>query len=313
MKRPQGFDGSDGSDRSDGSPPRRSLLRRASRPPHSRSSGSGSGVRRPSDTAAATLKRLRKAARTRRHRERVHMRRFAPRSFRAPHTRRYLRRWFVGIAVVMGLGLFVGIAGFTPLMALRAFVVEGTPEARAAAVQAALHGQIGTPLPLVDVDAVKTTLASFSWIQSYSLRSQPPHVVVVDLVERQPIGVVETSGMFELIDAAHVVVSTDTVRSPGFPLIQVDPDSSSPAFSAVAQVLVALPVEVRTHVDVITATTPDNVALQLVDVGPRIVWGSAHDSAAKAIVLATLMAAYPPDSVAQYDVSSPQSATAVPR
>jgi len=41
--------------------------------------------------------------------------------------------------------------------------------------------------------------------------------------------------------------------------------------------------------------------------GASVVWGSAEDSALKATVLAALMRAAPPDTVAQYDVSAPTS------
>jgi hypothetical protein len=46
------------------------------------------------------------------------------------------------------------------------------------------------------------------------------------------------------------------------------------------------------------------VRLEL-DGGASVVWGSAEESALKATVLAALMRAAPPDTVAQYDVSAP--------
>jgi len=55
-----------------------------------------------------------------------------------------------------------------------------------------------------------------------------------------------------------------------------------------------------------TAATADDVRLELAG-GASVVWGSAEDSALKATVLATLMRAAPPDTVAQYDVSAPSS------
>jgi len=38
-----------------------------------------------------------------------------------------------------------------------------------------------------------------------------------------------------------------------------------------------------------------------------VVWGSAEDSAMKALVLQTMMKQRPPESVSAYDVSSPGS------
>ena len=56
-----------------------------------------------------------------------------------------------------------------------------------------------------------------------------------------------------------------------------------------------------------TASTPDDVTLTLGGANAEVVWGSAEDSAMKALVLETTMAARPPASVSVYDVSSPSA------
>ncbi|MNY79811.1 cell division protein FtsQ [compost metagenome] len=57
----------------------------------------------------------------------------------------------------------------------------------------------------------------------------------------------------------------------------------------------------------VTASTSDDVTLELGGTNTRVVWGSAEDSAKKAVVLAATMAARPPADVTAYDVSSPDA------
>jgi cell division protein FtsQ len=68
----------------------------------------------------------------------------------------------------------------------------------------------------------------------------------------------------------------------------------------------SLPADVRAQLTRVTAATADDVRLELAG-GASVVWGSAEDSALKATVLARLVGAAPPDSVALYDVSAPTS------
>ena len=54
-----------------------------------------------------------------------------------------------------------------------------------------------------------------------------------------------------------------------------------------------------------SATTANDVTLTLGGTGTSVVWGNADQSAKKAEVLASAMAARPPEHVYTYDVSSP--------
>jgi cell division protein FtsQ len=77
-------------------------------------------------------------------------------------------------------------------------------------------------------------------------------------------------------------------------------------FRAVAGVVRSLPADVRSQLVARHGGHRDDVRLEL-EGGASVVWGSAEDSALKATVLAALMRAAPPDTVAQYDVSAPTS------
>ncbi|TFC75537.1 FtsQ-type POTRA domain-containing protein [Cryobacterium sp. TMS1-20-1] len=257
-------------------------------------SGGTAGVR-----AARSV--LRAAQRARKRFERAEVRRFTGR------TRRRRIAWIVGGgSVALTFGLIIG-AAYSPLMALRTIEVVGTSRIPAGDVAAALADQLGTPLPLLDADEVKTELSQFKLIQSYVTESRPPGTVVVRVIERVPVGVLAGASGFDLVDSAGVVVETTPERAVGYPLIEAPDGVDSAGFTAAAAVLAVLPESIRTQLDSVTAVTTDDVTLSLLG-GERVVWGSAEKSEYKAVVLAALLVGHPAGTVNEYDVSSPDSA-----
>jgi cell division protein FtsQ len=242
-----------------------------------------------------------RASRARRRALRAEVRRFTVRQ------RRRRRMWIgVGIAfVVMVLG--TAGAAYSPLFAVERVEVVGTTQLDAAAVADALSGQVGTPLALVDDSAVKAALVRFPLVESYTLEARPPHDLVVRVVERTPVGVIETPAGFTLVDAAGVVLSTTPTAPGGQPVIEVADGTDSDAFRAVGRVVRALPDGIRAQVTGVSASTPDDVTLTLGATGTRVVWGSADRSVEKARVLDLLMQKSPPDRTREYDVTSPEA------
>jgi cell division protein FtsQ len=269
-------------------------------------------LRRPRDDRAAEPMRgdhgdavspraVRAARRLRRRVEREEIRRFTRRS------RRRRLGWTVGLGSVAALVVGVMAAAYSPLMALTEIRVEGTSRIDAEAVQTAIRPQLGTPLPLVDRDRVAEALEAFPLIQSYSLESLPPGTLVLRIIERAPVGVIESADGFELVDAAGVVIERADAPAQGYPLIEAPGGTSGDGFLAAGSVIRSLPAELRGQLIRVAANTPDDVRLELAG-GATVVWGSAEESAMKAVVLTALMTNVPPDSVSEYDVSAPESA-----
>ena len=240
------------------------------------------------------------AARERRRYERQEVRRFTKRSRR----RRIAWAAAGGAVALVTVGVVAG--AYSPLMALREVRVEGAQRIPAAEVVAAFDGELGTPLPLITRDAVHDALADFSLIETYSTETIPPGTLVVRIVERTPVGVIETDDGLQLVDGAGVVIERPDERPEGQPLITVDGGTASDGFRAVAAVVRSLPADVRAQLVAARATTSDDVELELAG-GASVVWGGAGESVLKAEVLAALMRAAPPDTVATYDVSSPET------
>ncbi len=257
----------------------------------------------PADAASGALdaRDVWRAARERRRALRTEVRRFTGRARR----RRVL--WIgttaaVAVVVAGTLG-----AAYSPLFAVQRIDVVGTRALDAGAVAEALSAQLGTPLPLVDASEVKAALVRFPLVESYSLQARPPHDLVVRIVERTPIGVVSSQAGYTVVDGAGVALSTTPTRPAGMPQLTVPAGTRSDAFQAVGLVLRSLPAAIRSQVTAAGADSPDSVTLTLGGTGTTVVWGSADDSAMKALVLEATMKTRPPATVSQYDVSAPHA------
>lgn len=240
-----------------------------------------------------------RAARARRRALRAEIRRFTQRSRR----RRIV--WLSSLGAVL---LLVGgsvAAAYSPLFAVEKITVAGATTLDPAAVEAALGDQLGTPLALVDTSEVKAALLAFPLIETYALEARPPHDLTVRIVERTPIGVIRSDAGFTLVDAAGVALATTAEQPEGQPVIEVTGGPESSAFQSAGLVVRSLPADVRALLSGVSATTADDVTLTL-NTGLTVVWGSAEESALKAVALARTMAANP--DAASIDVTSPDVA-----
>lgn len=236
-----------------------------------------------------------RAARARRKALRAEIRRFTQRSRR----RRLI--WLCAIgAVVLLIGGSVA-AAYSPLFAVEKITVAGASTLDAAAVEAALGDQLGTPLALVSESEIKAALVAFPLIETYALEAAPPHDLIVRIVERTPIGVIESGAGFTLVDAAGVALSTTQDRPEGQPVIAVDGGIESDAFESVGLVVRSLPADVRAMVTDVSASTLDDVTLTLSS-GLTVVWGSSEDSTLKSQTLSSVLVARP--DARTVDVSS---------
>ena len=237
-----------------------------------------------------------RAARARRKRLRAEIRRF---------TQRSRRRRIVWLSVLGALLLLIGgsaIAAYSPLFAVERINVVGASTIDPAQIQAALADQIGTPLASVSDSEVKAALMAFPLIESYALEAKPPHDLTVRIVERTPIGVIESDAGYTLVDAAGVALSTTPQVPEGQPVLRVERGVDSVAFESVGLVVRSLPADVRGSLVEVSASTLDDVTLKLSS-GLTVFWGSAEQSVEKARTLTSTMVANP--AARTIDVSSP--------
>lgn len=242
-----------------------------------------------------------RAARARRRALRAEVRRFTARQ------RRRRAVWLGAVGAVLLVAGVTAAVAYSPLFAVERIRVVGAVQLDPATIEEALAPQLGTPLPLVDEGRIQATLSDFPYVQSYSLEARPPHDLVVRVVERTPVGAIDSGDGYSVVDAAGVVLAVSEDPPAGEPLLDVRGGLEGEAFAAVGQVVRSLPPSIGDQVTAVTATSTFDVTLTLSS-SARVVWGSAERSGEKALVLERIMAARPADTVAEYDVSSPDAA-----
>jgi cell division protein FtsQ len=206
---------------------------------------------------------------------------------RGARRRRLVVTTIAGIAVLLLAVLAVAV--FSPILALRTVQVEGTSAIPASVVRNALAPQLGTPLALLDDGKIRRELSSIILIRSYVTEVVPPNTLVVRIIERRAIGAVRTSGGYEQVDPAGVVLATSSTAA-GLPVIDIGKAGlGSAGFAAAIKVLLAMPESVLSQVASISATTLDNVSVTLTQGSHTIIWGSAAQSDLKARALAILL------------------------
>src|SRR5690606_13529362 len=185
----------------------------------------------PDQGGPVTLRDVWRASRARRRTLHAEVRRFTVRS------RRRRLAWIgAGVALIVLVAGTLG-AAYSPLFAVERITVVGASALDPAELQDALADPVGTPLRPVDDSAVKEALLAVPLIEPYRLEARPPHALVLRLVERTPVGVIESEAGYTVVDAAGVALST-TSRKPGSqPLLVVEGGTETAAFESVGLVL----------------------------------------------------------------------------
>ena len=265
------------------------------RPQHHGASNS----RKP--TAPKTQSATKRSRITIQRAERDEVRRFTEGSRR----QRLIRLTVTG-SVLGFIALVVGIV-LSPLMTLTTIEVTGRANVDEKVIVGSAKEQIGTPLALIDYEAISKRLGAVLQIQSFSTEVRPPHTLVIRVVERTPIGAIATTKGWNIVDPAGVIIGTSPTAPADVPELQVAKVKSA-GFGAAVKVLLALPPALRANVGVIAATSTDNVTLVLRSVPHQIHWGSAEKSTLKAAVLdRALVIASTQGGVYNIDVSAPDT------
>ena len=192
--------------------------------------------------------------------------------------------------LLMSLGSLIGVAlvvtgiVMSPLLTLTTIVVKGRDVVPEDVIVGAASDQIGQPLASVNFDSIRARLNTVPRIQSFATEIQPPHTLVIRVVERQAIGAVVVDGVWTVVDVAGVVIDTQEVKPDRIPQIEVA-TTTDRAFTAIAETLASLPKSIRQKISVISAKTRDSVRFTLRGTGHQINWGSPDNSAVKHAVM----------------------------
>lgn len=134
-----------------------------------------------------------------------------------PFTEDQLHRIFLAIIIGGGVALawFVASLAGVPAMAqaqiasvasdagfeVRRVRVSGVERMNELKVYEAAYAQRDTPMPLVDLEALRQQLVAMDWVKDARVSRQLPETLVIDIVERTPHAVLVKPGRLVLIDA----------------------------------------------------------------------------------------------------------------
>lgn len=229
------------------------------------------------------------------------------RSRRAFARRQWARRWLRWKFVLAGLlivGLLAGgvwLLWFSSVFAVTEVEVTGLEDLREQQVLSVVGVTSGDQLVGVDPDDVESRVEAIADVREARVSRKWPDTVVIEVVEREPIAVVEVGGRLRGLDAEGAVFDRFAKPPADLPRVQTAVDAGREALQEAAAVVEALPADLAARVDHVEVATVDQISLVLRD-GRTVVWGSAADSDLKAEVLVAMVANRPE---ADIDVSVP--------
>lgn len=224
--------------------------------------------------------------------------------------RQWARRWLVwrGLVVVL-VALSATVAAgwlvfFSSVLAVEGVEMDGLQVLEPAEVRRAAAVSIGEPLARVPVEAIEARVQSLAPVKVVDVSRSWPDRVRIHVVEREAVAVVQRDGVLRGVDEEGVLFRSYRSQPAGLPVVRIVAGTRSEALAEAARVIAALPPDLAARVDHLSVETVDSISLELRN-GTSIFWGSAHDSATKAEVLAVLLR----QKASVYDVSVPSQPT----
>ena len=228
---------------------------------------------------------------------------------RMSSTRRFRRIVSMfSLASVVVLLAIVAVVTFSPVLAVKEIYVTGTERLETEKISKALQVHIGTPLPLLNEQAVADSLTGFTLIESFSATAVPPNGLNIRITERQAICIIRSGGSRWLYDPAGIRIA-ESSASDLLPEILISENPlNSQRFRDSIEVLMALPEELLVDVEFIEARSKDDVQMSLRSSrNQKIIWGDSSDSVLKSKVLEALMKNHNKVNSVTFDVSSPNA------
>jgi cell division protein FtsQ len=173
-----------------------------------------------------------------------------------PFTEDQLHKGF--LAVILGgavaLAWFVASLAGVPALAeaqvaalaadagfeVRQVRVSGVKRMNELKVYERVLGERDRPMPLVDLDKIRSDLLALSWVADARVSRQLPETLVVDIVERVPRAVLKKPGRLVLIDATgHELEPVNPANAKG--MLQVTGPGAAPQVADLGALLDAAP------------------------------------------------------------------------
>lgn len=211
------------------------------------------------------------------------------------------------VTTVAGIGWVFGLSGW---FEVREVAVTGTLRVPVSQVTRAAQGEMGRPIFLADLDAVRSAVGRIPLVSRVRVSRSWPGTLRVEVTERTPQAALpRPQGGVVLVDRDGAVIQQVASAPLGVPLLYVDVERAGAAsLRAALDTYLAITPRLREQTLRMGAGGPNGVWFELKD-GSQVVWGSDAEPDRKESVLAALRRARPSGRGAagarKYDVSAP--------
>lgn len=231
----------------------------------------------------------------------------------SPEQRKIKRRRALWISILSTLVLLSGgwaVLYFSPILAIEEIEHEGldlVTESQAVERTAGLEGK---PLPQVGERGVNELYENIPAVKDVTLRAEPPHGLVVNINEYQPIAMGPRGKEYVVFseDGTELAeITSKKAQEFDLPVVASAADvTDEDVFNTITEVLGSLPDDLRDQVRAASGSSIDSIELELTS-GKLVMWGNNEDAKKKAKVLEALLGLEDDEAaqISEYDVSAP--------
>lgn len=231
----------------------------------------------------------------------------------SPEQRKIKRRRALWISILSTLVLLGGgwaVLYFSPILAIEEIEHEGldlVTESQAVERTAGLEGK---PLPQVGERGVNELFENIPAVKDVTLRAEPPHGLVVNINEYQPIAMGPRGKEYVVFseDGTELAeITSKKAQEFDLPVVASAADvTDEDVFNTITEVLGSLPDDLRDQVRAASGSSIDSIELELTS-GKVVMWGNNEDAEKKAKVLEALLGLEDDEAaqISEYDVSAP--------
>jgi cell division protein FtsQ len=198
-------------------------------------------------------------------------------------------RWFTVLGLAVASVIIVLLLLTSPLLSVRKVDVEGVVYANPELVASIVDSIDGEPILTVDLDAAENKLLMIPWVRQARVSMHLPSRVTIEVVERSPIAFFRSvDGFNRVIDRDGRVLDVIEGDPVDFtPIIGTGPNLSAgqnteQPFLGAAELINALPSELRARLLTVTVSPEGEVALALTN-DVEVLFGRPDDFQAKLV------------------------------
>lgn len=221
-------------------------------------------------------------------------------------------RWFTVVGLMIGVVIIVLLLLTSPILSVRKVDVEGVVYADTDLISAIVESVKGEPILTVDLDAAERKLLAIPWVRQARVSMHLPARVTIEVVERSPIA------FFRSVDGFNRVIDRD---GRVLDVIEGDPTDYTPIngtgpnisagqtveqpFLGAAELINALPAELRARLLTVTVSPEGEVSLSLTN-DVEVLFGRPDDFQVKLVAVVNEIKRQGTNRYAVIDVSSGQ-------